>query len=373
MSHFTVLVIGEDVEGQLQPFHEFECTGTVDEYVQSVDQLDEAREEYASQKERRFKAPDGTLLSPYDDQFYRDPTPEEWKKIGHVMGSGISSGLVYASRDWGDGLGYRAKVHFTPEGFEEIELGVADTCTFREFVEEYYERPLLAEGESADVEGEHKWGWYRVNADGEVTELTRRTNPNAKWDWWMLGGRWSGLFKLKSGHTGTLGESGLMGSRFAEGDDRCDQARKASIDFESMREAAAGKAGEEWDLARSVAGGESWETWESVRKRIETIESAREFYWNQPAILRLREHDTFKWDVDDSLSLTREEYVNSARNSAGVTFAVLKDGKWYERGRMGWWATVHDPKEIDEWNRQFQALIDSVPDETLLSVVDCHI
>ncbi len=27
MSHFTVLVVGDNVEEQLAPFHEFECTG----------------------------------------------------------------------------------------------------------------------------------------------------------------------------------------------------------------------------------------------------------------------------------------------------------------------------------------------------------
>ena len=33
MSHFTVLVIGENIDQQLAPFHEFECTGTNDEFV----------------------------------------------------------------------------------------------------------------------------------------------------------------------------------------------------------------------------------------------------------------------------------------------------------------------------------------------------
>ena len=25
------------------------------------------------------------------------------------------------------------------------------------------------------------------------TIYTRNTNPNAKWDWWVIGGRWNGL------------------------------------------------------------------------------------------------------------------------------------------------------------------------------------
>ena len=39
MSHFTVMVVGDDVDYQLAPFHEFECTGVDDEFVQNIDKL----------------------------------------------------------------------------------------------------------------------------------------------------------------------------------------------------------------------------------------------------------------------------------------------------------------------------------------------
>ena len=29
--------------------------------------------------------------------------------------------------------------------------------------------------------------------------LYSTSNPNAKWDWWVIGGRWSNFLKLKSG------------------------------------------------------------------------------------------------------------------------------------------------------------------------------
>lgn len=37
MSHFVVMVLGDDVEKQLAPYHEFECTGWDNEHVQDVD------------------------------------------------------------------------------------------------------------------------------------------------------------------------------------------------------------------------------------------------------------------------------------------------------------------------------------------------
>ena len=43
MSHFTVLVVGEDADKQLAPYHEFECTGVDDQYILDIDITDEAR------------------------------------------------------------------------------------------------------------------------------------------------------------------------------------------------------------------------------------------------------------------------------------------------------------------------------------------
>jgi hypothetical protein len=45
MSHFVVLVIGEDPTAQLAPFHEFECTGQDDQFVQTLDRTEEVRKD----------------------------------------------------------------------------------------------------------------------------------------------------------------------------------------------------------------------------------------------------------------------------------------------------------------------------------------
>ena len=49
------------------------------------------------------------------------------------------------------------------------------------------------------------------------------------------------------------------------------------------------------------------------------------------------------------------------------------DGQWYERGQMGWWGIVKNEKDADTWGKEFNLLIDSLPDDTLLSAYDCHI
>jgi hypothetical protein len=55
-----------------------------------------------------------------------------------------------------------------------------------------------------------------------------------------------------------------------------------------------------------------------------------------------------------------------------TTFAFLDlDGEWHERGNMGWFGMVSDEK--DDWEDTYANLLDKVPDDAWLVVVDVHI
>jgi len=54
-------------------------------------------------------------------------------------------------------------------------------------------------------------------------------------------------------------------------------------------------------------------------------------------------------------------------------FAFLRDGEWYERGEMGFWAVVKNEKDKEDWNAEFKQLLADVPDDELITMVDCHI
>lgn len=101
MSHFAVMVIGEDVEGQLAPFHEFKCTGLDDQYVQDIDKTEEYLAEYKRKSVKRLRSVLGPqkLYDPYANEFYRDPTPEEKEKIGPIPGSGSGYGMQWTSQN----------------------------------------------------------------------------------------------------------------------------------------------------------------------------------------------------------------------------------------------------------------------------------
>ncbi len=62
--------------------------------------------------------------------------------------------------------------------------------TFMEFCESWNEYKAVPHGEAPDLEDKHKWGYTKLDSAGEVVQVISRTNPNAKWDWWVIGGRW---------------------------------------------------------------------------------------------------------------------------------------------------------------------------------------
>lgn len=387
MSHFCVLVIGNDPEEQMAPYHEFECTGQDDEYVQDVDRTEESREEYLSRTCRQLKSPEGKLYDPWDDKFYRDPTPEEKEKIGPMAGAGCGHGLRWSSKDWGDGQGYRAKVHFTPEGYEEVEVPYKELMTFAKYLtDESDEERLVPFGETPDTSDPHKYGYILLGENGEVEKVVRRTNPNAKWDWFQVGGRWTGFFKLKAGGKGETGSQGLMTPRARDG--WADSALLKDIDVEGIRADAEEKARVKYELMERLFGGSIPKIdilWDDLRTKEEykdiSIDEKRKMYHDQEALktfaaLRKEHHGNKEFedlqfaDLQDFQG-SKEDYLEKARDSAFITFAVLKDGNWYERGEMGWWACVSN--ENKDWDKEFTRLVDGLPEDTLLTIVDCHI
>ena len=71
----------------------------------------------------------------------------------------------------------------------------------------------------------------------QLAPFEEELGTNPKWDWYQLGGRWTGFFKLKEGREGALGSPGILTEPAEDG--WVDGALKGDIDFEGMRDAAA--------------------------------------------------------------------------------------------------------------------------------------
>ena len=63
MSHFTVLVVGDNVDEQLLAYHEFECTGIKDQYVIEIDETDEHMASYEEETIDAVFNSDGVFVS----------------------------------------------------------------------------------------------------------------------------------------------------------------------------------------------------------------------------------------------------------------------------------------------------------------------
>lgn len=241
---------------------------------------------------------------------------------------------------------------------------------------------------------------FNENDECEVDKKTGKKgyweNPNAKWDWHVLGGRWTGFFKMKADTIARLGRPGVpavMAGDTEVDEGRGDQAMKKDIDFYGMRIEAADAARVKYLKMQDLFGGEipkldlHWrELFEGQYKNLDHNER-RGVYGKQPAIKALErakqdyrdkhkgmkdEHEFVFVNLED-YQISIEQYVQRARDGACCTFALLKNGKWYECGQMGWWGCVSNEKDDGVWEREFAKLIDEIPSNTLLSVYDCHI
>lgn len=366
MSHYTALVItgslptAKELEEVLLPWHEYECTG-IERYLEWVDYTEEVRAEWNTVEEA-YRAPEGTIMTGAEDEFYREPTEEEKSKIGPLAGVGRTGDVVFCSRDWEDGRGHRPKVHYVPEGYEKIMVAVHEKHpSFYDYATDYH--------------------GYRMRADGSVG---RMTNPNRRWDWYAIGGRWTGMLRVKPGARGRKGKPGLMGSEWsATGVDQC---RVGDLDLAAMLAETQKRMGAAWDewvadylkkrdvtYTPSVALAKWWEAVaEAKRTRPEAVWLGKWIEQNAEwATLRnLCSEAEWHYGIPEGVS-TREGCVAAAK--AFSTFAVVKDGTWYERGKMGWWATVSDEKAESEWDAQFAQLIKDLPPDNYVTVVDCHI
>ena len=284
MSHFTVMVIGDNPEEQLAPYQENNMGNCPEGYLEFMDKTEDLK--------------------------------KEWEELAEEERSEYTDFDSFAMED----------------GYEEHE---------------------------------GKYGYFK--------------NPNAKWDWYLLGGRWSGFLELKEGAKGEIGEGGLFSTPAPDG--TADSALKKDIDFFTMRKNAAEKAGKLWDKVKKITKGCAEPlAWDHIRENMfpGDIDAAREFYRNQESQLKLSEwnkenkHELFGIDPEN-FNCSREDYCIDAASGAFVTFAVLKDGKWYERGEMGWWAHVSNEKDVNEWNSEITKMVDELSEETRISIYDCHI
>ena len=283
MSHFMVMVVGDDVEEALAPYHEYECTGIKDKYVVPVDRTKEVQDLLAEESEELDEC---------------------------LIEAGVQGGI------------YKTE-----------------------------EEALAAD---------EKWG-YCVFSDGKVQKAVEFTNPNKKWDWWVIGGRYKDHLLLKDGT-------------------RVSSAKKKDIDFEGMEASVWEQAARSYDEVYGWVPAEELDQLRSLsedelRKLVRDdvlpgplrgvsmdlcgTHSFRQYHYN---------------DVKRLLTMSREEYSDTIAKIVWMPFTLVDDKGWFSRGDMGWFGMYEEgPLQYEEYIKQVSDRISSLPDDTMITVVDCHI
>ncbi len=324
MSHFTVIVIGNDIEEQLEPYAEQDFD---EKYGAFNDTEQESLEEYHNGEVEIVTLENGEKYSKYN-QMFRDFNAKTFK-TDYVFpkGSILSKGK-----------------------FTELYP------TFEEFMNGWH-------GTSERDEKTGKYGYWH--------------NPQAKWDWFQVGGRWSGFFKIKPGFENQadikVGLPGAFGNKPKKS--WVDSTQLQYIDISEMQNDEVQQANATYDKIEELLKGRTFPNWtEILKKHGEDVEAAREEYNSNQVVKDFNQANFHIWgDFYEGFGNSRQEYVEKCKNQVMVPFAVVKDGNWYQKGEMGWWGMSTNEMTQDEWNKKFWEMINSLDPTTQLTLVDCHI
>lgn len=104
---------------------------------------------------------------------------------------------------------------------------------------------------------------------------------------------------------------------------------------------------------------------------------ARKVWHEHPWITAL--HKARLWSDDDDITWWcvrtggRAEYVRRATARACVPYAIVHNGEWIAKGRMGWFGMSDDKVTQDDWNASVQAFYAQLPPDVWVTAVDCHV
>lgn len=169
----------------------------------------------------------------------------------------------------------------------------------------------------------------KTDKDGNI--LTTY-NPNSKWDWYVVGGRFAGMLNKK-------GEAHIVGY---------DSARVGDIDFSLDNE--------------KYFSALRW--WEVVVDE-------------EP--LRDDEDEDDFWTIYNKnyfLERYKDKYDYATQTASFSTWSVLTpDGEWHEPGQMGWFGvSLSEPEdEVEFFKTYAERYIDAADPDWYLTIVDCHI
>lgn len=336
MSHFCVLVTGNDIEAALAPFQENNMGDCPAQYLAFHDVEDENRTKYENESTERITMPDGGMLLPWDEVF----------RVPGAFGTGGGS-------------------HKAPEHLERRQVPFKETfATFEQFMSDWC-------GHTQRDPKTGRYGYWE--------------NPQKKWDWYSVGGRWGGSLKLKPGAEGTSAPRRWDSPEDAP-DNGVDQARAGDVDWLGMIGEAAAKARDQFRRYTEIIAGRPVLTWKEMIAKVDgnadgyASEAARSAFHDQDVMKDLRAAFPDSWGISDVLEAVlafngdEQAYADFMGLDRSRMYAILHEGQWHEPGGMGWFGCSTETLESRKaYAKTYWNIVLHLPPETLVTVVDCHI
>lgn len=336
MSHYSVLVAiphavmdantdetnGIDLESILDrilaPYEESPKDGA---FMEFEDRTEDCREKYQEDTSDFAQFPDGSIHSIYSGKFLSKFVVQDGKIyskpekfLDPPVETGESKSIIYLP-----------------------DQPVKEHCSFEEYCSDFcgYEQK------------NGRWGYRR--------------NPNAKWDWWTIGGRWSGSMLARCDLECALYSTQQPEDLQSLGEYRpVDGAYKKDIAFSKMIEQETRSAADLFfKLEQAFA--------ENNTRDLGPMNVIKEdgiYNWGELAYKAGE-------SLDDYL---QRKGLDTDSTGGFYPYAIVdKDGSWHGEGDMGWWGISTNEMPRNDWNAIVQKFIQSLEPEDYLVCIDCHI
>lgn len=196
------------------------------------------------------------------------------------------------------------------------------------YISKEFPKKLTWSDEECYLDGIRYYDEENIKPDGSVFS---DYNPNSKWDWYEVGGRFANIIPLKDGGY-------------------TDEAPMCDVDIHHCDE-------EEYKNAIRF-----WQLYVDGQEPItDTDKQLLKFVWYK------KEYFT-------------ERYANAEEYAAWVSgfafyAALLPTGEWLEPGQMGWWGMSHATADDDKaWHSKVKEILKQAQDNNWeITIVDCHI
>lgn len=201
-------------------------------------------------------------------------------------------------------------------------------------------------------------GYAGLRKDSETGRYGYWENPNKKWDWYVVGGRWPGMIPSVS-------------------DGPCDSCLVCDIDRDAVFAQQTERINEflaEWTRFRE---GGTFRDFEGPREDALKLGLVTVITGRDPVngeMSRRWNHRSKWWDLlspmsDDEIRAKYSDYFCPIR-----AYSVLDSEGWHSPGEMGWFGCSSDtPESYIEWlAERKRRIFDGNPNDVIVSV-DCHI